>query len=130
MLRGNPCGFQKSLFLHPYNFSGRYEDVESDVMVFHILNTNLHLQIGRAGRLGHRGTAITFMNNNNKRLFLNMVERVKPTGSQLPPQLLNSPHLLDQRRRAKISHKGKGNNVTNSNIIDIIKRHDRNHFKK
>ncbi|XP_053094346.1 probable ATP-dependent RNA helicase DDX59 [Pangasianodon hypophthalmus] len=88
-------------------------------------------QIGRAGRLGHRGTAITFMNNNNKRLFLDIVERVKPTGSQLPPQLLNSPHLLDQQRRARKSTKQGGDDVvTKSNIIDIIKRHDRNRFKK
>ncbi|KAG7327748.1 hypothetical protein KOW79_009354 [Hemibagrus wyckioides] len=87
-------------------------------------------QIGRAGRLGHRGTAITFMNNNNKRLFLEIVERVKPTGSQLPPQLLNSPHLHDQQRRARKSLKPGGDIVTKSNIIDIIKRHDRSHFKK
>ncbi|KAK7889810.1 hypothetical protein WMY93_025370 [Mugilogobius chulae] len=36
-------------------------------------------QVGRAGRLGHRGTAITFLNNNNKRLFLEVVNRVRPT---------------------------------------------------
>ncbi|TSW35251.1 putative ATP-dependent RNA helicase DDX59 [Bagarius yarrelli] len=88
-------------------------------------------QIGRAGRLGHRGTAISFMNNNNKRLFLDIVERVKPTGSQLPPQLLNSPHLHDQQRRARKIHKQGGSDVvTKSNIIDIIKKHDRSHFKK
>ncbi|XP_017334045.1 probable ATP-dependent RNA helicase DDX59 [Ictalurus punctatus] len=88
-------------------------------------------QIGRAGRLGHRGTAITFMNNNNKRLFLGIVERVKPTGSQLPPQLLNSPHLIEQQRRARKSNKqGRDDVVTKSNIIDIIKKHDRSHFKK
>lgn len=97
--------------------------VESDVMTC--------LQIGRAGRLGHRGTAITFMNNNNKRLFLDIVERVKPTGSQLPPQLLNSPHLLEQQRRArKRSKQGGDDVVTKNNIIDIIKRHDRSHYKK
>uniref|UniRef100_A0A8C6S7N6 RNA helicase n=1 Tax=Neogobius melanostomus TaxID=47308 RepID=A0A8C6S7N6_9GOBI len=61
-------------------------------------------QVGRAGRLGHRGTAITFLNNNNKRLFLEVVNRVKPTGSILPPQLLNSPHLHEQQRRAKQKH--------------------------
>ncbi|KAF7703633.1 probable ATP-dependent RNA helicase DDX59 [Silurus meridionalis] len=88
-------------------------------------------QIGRAGRLGHRGTAITFMNNNNKRLFLDIVERVKPTGSQLPPQLLNSPHLLEQQKRARKRHKGGGDHVvTKSNVMDIIKRHDRNRYKK
>ncbi|XP_051551485.1 probable ATP-dependent RNA helicase DDX59 [Myxocyprinus asiaticus] len=88
-------------------------------------------QIGRAGRLGHRGTAITFMNNNSKRLFLDIVNRVKPTGSTLPPQLLNSPHLHEQQRRAKQrSNHGEHIIVTKSNLIDIIRRHDRSSAKK
>ncbi|XP_062868797.1 probable ATP-dependent RNA helicase DDX59 [Trichomycterus rosablanca] len=88
-------------------------------------------QIGRAGRLGHRGTSITFMNNNNKRLFLDIVQRVKPTGSLLPPQLLNSPHLHEQQRRAKQKSKqGEEDMVTKNNLIDIIRRHDRSIFKK
>ncbi|KAL6468663.1 hypothetical protein MHYP_G00221870 [Metynnis hypsauchen] len=88
-------------------------------------------QIGRAGRLGHRGTAITFMNNNNKRLFLDIVNRVKPTGSLLPPQLLNSPHLHEQQRRARQrSNQGQNDVVTKSNLIDIIRRHDRSCAKK
>ncbi|XP_036442408.1 probable ATP-dependent RNA helicase DDX59 [Colossoma macropomum] len=88
-------------------------------------------QIGRAGRLGHRGTAITFMNNNNKRLFLDIVNRVKPTGSLLPPQLLNSPHLHEQQRRARQrSNQGQDDVVTKNNLIDIIRRHDRSCAKK
>ncbi|XP_066503929.1 probable ATP-dependent RNA helicase DDX59 [Hoplias malabaricus] len=88
-------------------------------------------QIGRAGRLGHRGTAITFMNNNNKRLFMDIVDRVKPTGSLLPPQLLNSPHLHEQQRRARQRfNKGQDDIVTKNNLIDIIKRHDRSCAKK
>ncbi|XP_054645292.1 probable ATP-dependent RNA helicase DDX59 isoform X2 [Dunckerocampus dactyliophorus] len=84
-------------------------------------------QVGRAGRLGHRGTAITFLNNNNKRLFLGVVNRVKPTGTILPPQLLNSPHLFEQQRREKQQAKlGPGDTlVTKNNLIDIIKQHDR-----
>ncbi|XP_020780488.2 probable ATP-dependent RNA helicase DDX59 [Boleophthalmus pectinirostris] len=84
--------------------------------------------VGRAGRLGHRGTAITFLNNNNKRLFLEVVNRVKPTGSILPPQLLNSPHLHEQQRRAKLKAGSNDTVVTQNNIIDIIKKH--NHSKK
>ncbi|XP_026179253.1 putative ATP-dependent RNA helicase DDX59 [Mastacembelus armatus] len=84
-------------------------------------------QVGRAGRLGHRGTAITFLNNNNKRLFLEVVNRVKPTGSILPPQLLNSPYLNEQQRRAR--HKARQGPedtvVTKNNLIDIIRKHDR-----
>ncbi|XP_072516115.1 probable ATP-dependent RNA helicase DDX59 [Salminus brasiliensis] len=88
-------------------------------------------QIGRAGRLGHRGTAITFMNNNNKRLFLDIVNRVKPTGSLLPPQLLNSPHLHEQQRRARQrNNQGQDDVVTKNNLIDIIRRHDRSRAKK
>lgn len=86
-------------------------------------------QVGRAGRLGHRGTAITFLNNNNKRLFLEVVNRVKPTGSILPPQLLNSPYLHEQQRRERQKHKtGHNDMVTQSNLIDILKKHD--HRKK
>lgn len=87
----------------------------------------LAVQVGRAGRLGHRGTAITLLNNNNKRLFLEVVNRVKPTGSILPPQLLNSPHLHEQQRRARQKTKtGPGDTlVTKNNLLDIIKKHDR-----
>ncbi|KAM7012112.1 putative ATP-dependent RNA helicase DDX59 isoform 1-T2 [Tautogolabrus adspersus] len=84
-------------------------------------------QVGRAGRLGHRGTAITFLNNNNKRLFLDVVNRVKPTGSILPPQLLNSPHLHEQQRREKQRAKQGPDDVlvTKNNLLDIIRKHDR-----
>ncbi|KAK2835392.1 hypothetical protein Q5P01_015876 [Channa striata] len=84
-------------------------------------------QVGRAGRLGHRGTAITFLNNNNKRLFLEVVNRVKPTGSIIPPQLLNSPHLHEQQRRERQKAKlgAEDTLVTKNNLIDIIRKHDR-----
>ncbi|KAM8874271.1 putative ATP-dependent RNA helicase DDX59 isoform 2-T2 [Spinachia spinachia] len=84
-------------------------------------------QVGRAGRLGHRGTAITFLNNNSKRLFIEVVKRVKPTGSILPPQLLNSPHLHEQQRREKQKAKQGSDDtlVTKNNLIDIIRKHDR-----
>ncbi|KAF1385576.1 hypothetical protein PFLUV_G00109200 [Perca fluviatilis] len=84
-------------------------------------------QMGRAGRLGHRGTAITFLNNNNKRLFLEVVKRVKPTGSILPPQLLNSPHLHEQQRRERQKARQGSDDtlVTKNNLIDIIRKHDR-----
>lgn len=84
-------------------------------------------QVGRAGRLGHRGTAITFLNNNNKRLFLEVVNRVKPTGSILPPQLLNSPYLYEQQKRENQKTRKRSDDtlVTKSNLLDIIKKHDR-----
>lgn len=85
------------------------------------------VQVGRAGRLGHRGTAITLLNNNNKRLFLEVVNRVKPTGSTLPPQLLNSPHLHDQQRRQKQRAQPGPEEplVTKDNLMDIIRKHSR-----
>ncbi|RXM28339.1 putative ATP-dependent RNA helicase DDX59 [Acipenser ruthenus] len=88
-------------------------------------------QVGRAGRLGHRGTAITFINNNNKRLFLEVVNRVKPTGSLLPPQLLNSLYLHEQMRKETQRKKhGEDSTVTKDNLMDIIRKHDRSANKK
>ncbi|XP_075616247.1 putative ATP-dependent RNA helicase DDX59 isoform X3 [Balearica regulorum gibbericeps] len=84
-------------------------------------------QVGRAGRLGHSGTAITFINNNSKKLFWDVVKRVKPTGTILPPQLLNSPYLHDQKRREQQRLKQLQNSlVTGDNIMDIIRKHDKN----
>ncbi|XP_071421378.1 probable ATP-dependent RNA helicase DDX59 isoform X1 [Pithys albifrons albifrons] len=83
-------------------------------------------QVGRAGRLGHSGTAITFINNNSKKLFWDVVKRVKPTGTILPPQLLNSPYLHDQKRREQQRLKQLQNSlVTGDNIMDIIRKHNK-----
>ena len=86
-----------------------------------------YIQVGRAGRLGHRGTAITFLNNTHKRMFLEVVKRVKATGSSLPPQLLNSPYLHEQQKRERKKAKQESDNtlVTKNNLIDIIRKHDR-----
>ncbi|XP_044528732.1 probable ATP-dependent RNA helicase DDX59 isoform X2 [Gracilinanus agilis] len=89
------------------------------------------LQVGRAGRLGHNGTAITFINNNTKKLFLDIVKRVKPTGSILPPQLLNSPYLHDQKRKEQQRvNQAQNTLVTGDNLMDIIKKHDKSHSQK
>ncbi|XP_061321127.1 probable ATP-dependent RNA helicase DDX59 isoform X2 [Pezoporus flaviventris] len=88
-------------------------------------------QVGRAGRLGHSGTAITFINNNSKKLFWDVVKRVKPTGTILPPQLLNSPYLHDQKRREQQRLKQLQNRlVTGDNIMDIIRKHDKNNSQR
>ncbi|XP_032955580.1 probable ATP-dependent RNA helicase DDX59 isoform X2 [Rhinolophus ferrumequinum] len=88
-------------------------------------------QVGRVGRLGQTGTAITFINNNSKRLFWDVAKRVKPTGSILPPQLLNSPYLHDQKRkeqqRDKQTHSAL---VTSDNLMDIIRKHDKSNSQK
>ncbi|XP_022417720.1 probable ATP-dependent RNA helicase DDX59 [Delphinapterus leucas] len=88
-------------------------------------------QVGRVGRLGQNGTAITFINNNSKRLFWDIAKRVKPTGSLLPPQLLNSPYLHDQRRKEQQKDKQTHNDlVTGANLMDIIRRHDKSNSQK
>ncbi|XP_038268356.1 probable ATP-dependent RNA helicase DDX59 isoform X2 [Dermochelys coriacea] len=88
-------------------------------------------QVGRAGRLGHSGTAITFINNNSKKLFWDVVKRVKPTGMILPPQLLNSPYLHDQKRKEQQKVKQSQNSlVTGDNLMDIIRKHDKSNSQK
>ncbi|XP_069593432.1 probable ATP-dependent RNA helicase DDX59 [Ranitomeya imitator] len=81
-------------------------------------------QIGRAGRLGHRGTAITFINKNNKNLFWDLVKRVQPTGSLLPPQLLNSPYVQEQKRLEQRKHH-QNKVVSGDQILDLIRKHDK-----
>nr|XP_048715965.1 probable ATP-dependent RNA helicase DDX59 isoform X4 [Caretta caretta] len=88
-------------------------------------------QVGRAGRLGHSGTAITFINNNSKKLFWDVVKRVKPTGTILPPQLLNSPYLHDQKRKEQQKVTQSQNSlVTGDNLMDIIRKHDKSNSQK
>ncbi|XP_068397973.1 probable ATP-dependent RNA helicase DDX59 isoform X2 [Eschrichtius robustus] len=88
-------------------------------------------QVGRVGRLGQNGTAITFINNNSKRLFWDIAKRVKPTGSLLPPQLLNSPYLHDQKRKEQQKDKQTQNDlVTGANLMDIIRKHDKSNSQK
>ncbi|KAL6040749.1 hypothetical protein STEG23_017514 [Scotinomys teguina] len=88
-------------------------------------------QVGRVGRLGQNGTAITFINNNSKRLFWDVAKRVKPTGSILPPQLLNSPYLHEQKRREQQKDRQTQNNlVTGANLMDIIRKHEKSSSQK
>ncbi|CAH2311711.1 probable ATP-dependent RNA helicase DDX59 isoform X1 [Pelobates cultripes] len=82
-------------------------------------------QIGRAGRLGHRGTALTFINKNNRNLFWDLVKRVQPTGSLLPPQLLHSPYLDEQKRVEQRKLQNKDKIVTRDQILNLIRKHDR-----
>ncbi|KAG8436566.1 hypothetical protein GDO86_007613 [Hymenochirus boettgeri] len=87
-------------------------------------------QIGRAGRLGNRGTAITFINKNNRSLFWDLVKRVQPTGSLLPPQLLNSPYLHEQKKGEERKQRNKDQLVTGDQILNLIRKHDRQKFYK
>lgn len=82
-------------------------------------------QVGRAGRLGNTGWALTFINNTNKLVFLDLVETLQPLGVNLPEELLNSPYLLQQKQRTKESankRKYRDTLVTEDNLMDLIKK--------
>ncbi|XP_077863689.1 putative ATP-dependent RNA helicase DDX59 [Saccoglossus kowalevskii] len=64
-------------------------------------------QVGRASRLGERGTTITFINNGCKYMFADLVKMLESQQVPLPAQLLNSPHLLQQRDKRKSQHQRK-----------------------
>nr|XP_010954570.1 probable ATP-dependent RNA helicase DDX59 [Camelus bactrianus]XP_010954571.1 probable ATP-dependent RNA helicase DDX59 [Camelus bactrianus]XP_045373581.1 probable ATP-dependent RNA helicase DDX59 [Camelus bactrianus] len=88
-------------------------------------------QIGRVGRLGQNGTAITFINNSSKRLFWDVAKRVGPTGSLLPPQLLNSPYLHEQKRKEQQrDRRTQSDLVTGANLMDIIRKHDKSNSQR
>ncbi|XP_075924891.1 putative ATP-dependent RNA helicase DDX59 isoform X3 [Petromyzon marinus] len=82
-------------------------------------------QVGRSGRLGRRGTAISLLNNRDRRLFLDLASRVEATGTQLPAQLLHSPHLHEQRqrRRQQQQKQEQQQQVTADNLMDVIRAH-------
>ncbi|KAL6325471.1 hypothetical protein AAG906_023316 [Vitis piasezkii] len=51
-------------------------------------------QIGRASRLGEEGTAILFLNEENRNLFPELVEILKSSGAAIPRELANSRYRL------------------------------------
>jgi ATP-dependent RNA helicase DDX59 len=84
-------------------------------------------QIGRAGRLGSKGLAMTFINNTNKAVFLHLVEAVQAHGVKLPDELLNSPHLSSQQyerehKRKIRKRKREESYVNRENLMDILKK--------
>ncbi|XP_058102680.1 DEAD-box ATP-dependent RNA helicase 41 [Magnolia sinica] len=50
-------------------------------------------QIGRASRLGEEGTAIVFVNEEDKNLFRELVENLRSAGAAVPRELVNSRYL-------------------------------------
>lgn len=58
----------------------------------------VHL-VGRIERLDPKGVALTFVNNNVKRLLWVPENRIKPTGSILHLQLFSFPYSHDQKRK-------------------------------
>ncbi|XP_073065303.1 DEAD-box ATP-dependent RNA helicase 41 [Primulina eburnea] len=79
------------------------------VIIFDIPNSieeYVH-QIGRASRRGESGTAIVFVNDENKKLFPELVEILKLSGAAIPRELSNSRHLLSSFSTDKIQKKRK-----------------------
>lgn len=68
----------------------------SQVIVFDMPNSlqeYVH-QVGRASRLGMPGSAIIFINNEDKALFKDIVPLLKMAGAPVPRELANSPYAL------------------------------------
>jgi len=66
----------------------------SQVVNFDMANTiseYIH-QIGRTGRLGSPGFALTFINNEHKQLFPDLLRILKESNSFIPKELENSPY--------------------------------------
>lgn len=51
-------------------------------------------QVGRASRMGVEGTAIVFVNEEDKKLFKELVQNLKAAGSAIPRELANSHYTL------------------------------------
>ncbi|OVA17326.1 Helicase [Macleaya cordata] len=66
------------------------------VIVFDIPNSikeYIH-QIGRASRMGEEGSAIVFLNEDDKNLFKELVEVLKSSGAVVPRELANSRYTM------------------------------------
>lgn len=51
-------------------------------------------QIGRASQMGEEGTAIVFVNEENKNLFQELVDILKSSGAAIPRELINSRYTV------------------------------------
>ncbi|WOL15306.1 DEAD-box ATP-dependent RNA helicase 41 [Canna indica] len=50
-------------------------------------------QVGRASRMGEEGIAIVFVNDEDRKLFRQLVENLKSVGAAIPRELANSKYL-------------------------------------
>uniref|UniRef100_A0A6V7QQZ9 DEAD-box ATP-dependent RNA helicase 41 n=1 Tax=Ananas comosus var. bracteatus TaxID=296719 RepID=A0A6V7QQZ9_ANACO len=51
-------------------------------------------QVGRASRMGDEGTSIIFVNEEDKKLFKELVQTLKSAGAAIPRELANSKYLM------------------------------------
>ncbi|VFQ75252.1 unnamed protein product [Cuscuta campestris] len=66
------------------------------VIVFDMPNsiTEYVHQIGRASKMGEKGVSIVFINEENKKLFPDLVEILKSSGAGIPPELAHSKYTV------------------------------------
>lgn len=60
-------------------------------------------QVGRASRMGEEGTAYVFINEESKKLFPELINILKSSGSAIPRELTNSHHAVS----SFTTHKGQ-----------------------
>uniref|UniRef100_A0A1D1YXZ5 DEAD-box ATP-dependent RNA helicase 41 n=1 Tax=Anthurium amnicola TaxID=1678845 RepID=A0A1D1YXZ5_9ARAE len=54
-------------------------------------------QVGRASRMGEKGTAIVFVNEEDKRLFKELLQVLRSSGSAIPRELANSCYSMESQ---------------------------------
>lgn len=64
-------------------------------------------QIGRASRMGEDGTSMVFVNEENKKLFPELVELLKSSGAPIPSELANSRYTATSFSTSKAQKKRK-----------------------
>lgn len=81
-------------------------------------------QVGRAGRLGASGIAMTFINNNNKNVFLDLIDTLVPMGVSLPSELTNSSYVsqLRSKKRQGIKRKERDEIVKQGDLMELLKK--------
>ncbi|KAK3156304.1 hypothetical protein QOZ80_2AG0105420 [Eleusine coracana subsp. coracana] len=66
-------------------------------------------QVGRASRMGEEGSAIVFVNNEDRRLFKDLVQFLKTAGAPIPRELANSKYTagvsVGTERKRKLSYR-------------------------
>lgn len=90
---------------------GRGVDLLSvrQVIVFDLPNSMKEYvhQIGRASRMGEDGASIVFVNEENKRLFPELIEMLKSSGAAIPRELSNSRYAVSSFPAGKTQKKRK-----------------------
>jgi ATP-dependent RNA helicase DDX59 len=68
-------------------------------------------QVGRASRMGEEGMAILFVNEEDRRIFKELVPVLKTAGAPIPRELANSRYMagvsLGSERKRKLSSRSR-----------------------